>query len=149
MIGNNFARWYRQDEGSVFVQANAAAFLASAGNPGTFVGISDGTVSNRLRLKSENGSVWEGAVAGTSQFAIGAYGSAGVSYKLAGAYKANDFAYSFNGTTAVTDTSGTVPFVSQMQIGNLLTTREFNGNISRIAYFNRRLANTELVALTS
>jgi hypothetical protein len=149
MIGNNFARWYNQTEGTVFVQANAAALVASSGNPGTFVGISDGTVSNRLRLKSENGTAWEGAVAGTSQFAIGAYGSAGVSYKLAGAYKVNDFAYSFSGTTAATDTSGTVPFVSQMQIGNLLTAREFNGTISRIAYYNRRLSNTELQGITS
>jgi hypothetical protein len=149
MIGNNFARWYNQTEGSVFVQANAAALIASSGNPGTFVGISNGTVSNRLRLKSENGTAWEGAVAGTSQFAIGAYGSAGVSYKLAGAYKVNDFAYSFSGTTAATDTSGTVPFVSQMQIGNLLTAREFSGTISRIAYYNRRLSNTELQGITS
>ncbi len=149
MTGANFSSWYRQDEGSFYAEATAAALSSTAGNPGTFVGISDGTVSNRLRLKSENGTAWEGAVAGTSQFAIGTYGSAGVSYKLAGAYKVNDFAYSFNGTTAATDTLGTVPVVSQMQIGNLTTAREFNGTIRKITYYPARVTNAQLQALTS
>ena len=149
MTGTNFSSWFNQSEGSFYTEAIAAALSSTAGNPGTFVGISDGTVSNRLRLKSENGTAWEGAVAGTSQFAIGTYGSAGVSYKLAGAYKVNDFAYSFNGTTAATDTSGTVPVVSQMQIGNLITAREFSGTIKKLAYYPRRLTNTQLQALTT
>ncbi len=149
MTGANFSSWYRQDEGSFYAEATAAALSSTAGDPGTFVGISDGTVSNRLRLKSENGTAWEGAVAGTSQFAIGTYGSAGVSYKLAGAYKVNDFAYSFNGTTAATDTLGTVPVVSQMQIGNLTTAREFNGTIRKITYYPARVTNAQLQALTS
>ena len=149
MTGTNFSSWYNQSEGSFYAEATAAALSSTAGNPGTFVGISDGTVSNRLRLKSENGTAWEGAVAGTSQFAIGTYGSAGVSYKLAGAYKVNDFAYSFNGTTAATDTLGTVPVVSQMQIGNLTTAREFNGTIKKIVYYPVRVTNAQLQALTS
>ena len=149
MTGTNFSSWFNAGEGALYAEANFSALFSSAGNPGTFVGISDGTTSNRLRLKAENGSVWEGATSGVSQFAIGTVGSPNNSNKMIGAYKVNDFAYSLNGGVVATDTLCTVPVVTQMQIGNLITTREFTGTIKKIAYYPARLTNAQLQGLTS
>lgn len=73
--------------------------------------------------------------------------SAGSPFKAAGGYKANDFAASFNGATAVTDTSGAVTAAaSQLSVGsqNGAVGTFFNGHIRQITYIPRRLTNAEL-----
>ena len=65
------------------------------------------------------------------------------------AYKANDFARSFNGSSVATDTSGTIPTVNQMFIGSERGQYSVNGHIRRIVYYPTRLSNDELRALTS
>lgn len=70
--------------------------------------------------------------------------------KAAAAYKANDFASTANGASVTTDTSGTVPTVTQLQIGGgAYAAGKFSGWIRRIAYYPRRLTNAELQALTA
>jgi hypothetical protein len=71
--------------------------------------------------------------------------------KAALAYATNNFAFSRNATLS-TDSAGTVPVgLVQMQIGASLTatSNPLNGTISRIAYYNRRLADSELQGITS
>ena len=66
-------------------------------------------------------------------------------------YQVNDFQQASNGTLGTADTSGLVPVVSQMNIGsdylNAANTM-LNGTISKIAYYNSRLTNAQLQALT-
>jgi hypothetical protein len=150
MIGNNFARWYNVNEGTVFSEAATYAI----GSRGIF-DFTDGTTSNQMSAFAGTGSAGQrhlnvrvsGSVVVTldgGSYADGAYS------KQATALKAGDFALSLAGATAVTSSSGSVPIVNQMLIGNSATSASvLNGNIKRITYYNRRLANTELTALTS
>lgn len=149
MIGNNFARWYNVTEGTLYSESTSLG-PPSLGTSSTFA-ITDGTINNRLRCGNfSTGSVGSDiAVGGVGQAAFTAANSFGVSAKVSLAYKLNDAAGSFNGGTAQIDNAVTIPVVTQAQIGNAITGRELNGTISRISYYNRRLANTELVALTS
>ena len=55
-----------------------------------------------------------------------------------------------NGTLSVVDTSAAIPTVSQMQLfANGDFTAIGNGRIRRVRYFNTRLTNAELQALTT
>ena len=69
--------------------------------------------------------------------------------KLAGAYKANSFNASINGSVEVEDTSGTVPSgLVDLRIGRQ-TSFQLNGHIKSIAYYPRRLSNVQLQELTA
>jgi hypothetical protein len=76
--------------------------------------------------------------------------SVGTRYKLALAYKTNDFAFYVNGTQVATDNSGTVPATSQFSFEYNSTA---NNNTSRIynqaILFKTRLTNAELASLTT
>jgi hypothetical protein len=77
-------------------------------------------------------------------------GSFTASGKLAMAAKENDFAFSFNGGTVATDTSGTMPSADRMRIGSRVDTGAIlNGHIRKISYWPRRLSNTLLQQLTT
>jgi hypothetical protein len=149
MIGNNFARWYNQTEGTLYSDVSQFALPSATVNS---MLISNG-VSNSFSI----GLITFGTAAGfqvvdsTTQANLGpGTVTANVGYKLSGVYKINDFASSLNGAAAVTDTSGTVPTgMTTLGIGVRLGGTFLNGTIKRLAYYNRRLANTELTAITS
>jgi hypothetical protein len=65
-------------------------------------------------------------------------------YALAGAFKLDDFAASINGAAAVTDTTGTMPTITHLRIGNSKAGNIYNGAIARIAYWPKRLSNALL-----
>ena len=76
--------------------------------------------------------------------------SANTVFKIAGAYKANDFAASANAATALTDTSGTVPSIASFAIGNGGSSAAyFNGTIRSISYYPTRLPNATLQSITA
>jgi hypothetical protein len=145
MIGNNFARWYTQGQGTLFVDATG---MGNSTTARYVAGISDNSTSNFIGIANDRSLVVAGGTGQASFFYT--IITTGV-LKSALAYKQDDFAVSLNGGAASTDTSGTVPIVNQLSIGDLETgtNRRMNSWIKRIAYYNRRLANTELTALTS
>jgi hypothetical protein len=72
-----------------------------------------------------------------------------VAFKLACAYKLNDFALTKNGVAPQTDGSGTLPTPNQLKIGY-----EKNGNIlcgcvASLRYYKKRLPNDKLQSLTA
>lgn len=152
MTGANFSSWYRQGEGTFVVFARRDALSA-----GRLLTLSDGTTSNqicinlavssaslRADLEVNVGGVLQVSTTTTPVFAVGGM------VAIAFAYKDNDFAISVNGTTAVTDTSGTVPAVDRMHIGtDQAGANSHNGTVARIAYYPKRLTNSELQALTA
>lgn len=156
MTGTNFSSWYRQDEGTFVAEMFGANSVDSSGGGSAF-SVSDGTPSNFLSLGrsfagSTNRFEYNICANGTGQvyFNPGDW-LAGASAKLAGAYKTNDASFSPNGTTPLTDTSVTVPTVNRMYLGaNMYGSSGFtNGHIKCIAYYPKRLSNTELQALTA
>jgi hypothetical protein len=146
MIGNNFARWYNVNTGTFFAQSES--FGDASVRYITFA--SDATNSNRIaQYFSAGGNIGLVTAGGTSQAVMSVGGTTAAKTGLA--YATDDFAFARNATLS-TDTLGTVPVgLTQMQIGAGVTaaTSPLNGTISRIAYFNRRLADSELQGITS
>jgi hypothetical protein len=151
MTGTNFSDWYNATEGTLF--AEFGPYPSATGNFGVF-NISSGTFNNGFNMFVGSGAAPVFNVRNTSvdqaYFSAGTLVPAAVS-KIAGAYAADNFARSYNGTAALTDASGTVPAVlTQAVIGKLASTvGQLNGHIRRVAYYPRRLANSELQAITA
>jgi hypothetical protein len=150
MTGTNFSGWYNQTEGTLVADMDSATNVSLSVYVST--SINDGTVSNRIETFTYSGR-WGGRMftAGANQFDLQQTSSytANIPAKVALAYAANDFAVSVDGNTALTDTSGSVPTVNQLNIGTIINTNYLNGHIRQIAYFNTRLPNAQLQTLSS
>lgn len=146
MTGANFSSWYRQDEGTLCAQ-----FAGPALGNRAIAGIDDDTANEQMQLRGEITDpkfiVTDG---GTGQASIDAGTiAASTVYRIAAAYKANDFAVSLGGATPVTDTSGTLPTVDRLRIGTDQGGATLCGHIKRLAYYPRRLSDSTLQALTA
>ena len=153
MVGANFSNWYRQDEGTLYVEG-LIPFVGGSGFP-SFASVDDGTANDAMEW-----SMWDAA--GDSiryvvydnnvpqaSIAPATYTANSVA-KLVGAYKVNDFAAAYNGGAALTDTSGALPVVSTARIGQNRGGGNFlNGYVRRISYFQRRLTDAQLSAVTA
>ena len=70
--------------------------------------------------------------------------------KIAFAFTSNDFALSANGSAVLSDTSGTLPTATKMDIGEATyNNSHLNGHIKSIKYYPRRLSNAQLQELTT
>lgn len=151
MTGTNFSSWYNATEGTWFADftpltsdylSNKNIFLASNNTTANF---------NGLRYISSGSVPALGVTASNTAQAALQTGTmvANTTYKMAGAYKLNDFAVSRNGASVVTDTSGTIPTVTQAEIGTIASISIGTQYIRRLAYYNRRLSNAELQGITA
>jgi hypothetical protein len=151
MTGTNFSSWYNATEGTFFAEWTIREDVSSV----SIYQADDGTANNYMRLRyagAGNANDNAIAVSGTVQATLGASNqqTLNTTYKNAIAYKLNDFARSASGATVGTDTSGTIPTVTQLNIGkNSSNVEQPNGTIRRIAYYQTRLTNAQLQSLTS
>jgi len=147
MTGTNFSSWYNATQGTFVSQFTPSNILGTS----TVLDANDTTANESTRLRTVAADpffvVTDGGVdqanidAGTV--------AANTTYRMAGAYALNDFAASIGGGAAVTDASGTLPTVTQLQIGNSAAGARLNGCIRSITYYNTRLANATLQSLTT
>jgi hypothetical protein len=144
--GSNFYSWYNQNEGSVYCNAVSNG-LSSLGSS-TFWSINDNTINNRMRFNPA-GFAFDVLANGTTQASVSNPYTLGTLAKVASAYKTNSFNSAINNTLGIEDTSGIIPIVTQMQLGNLLTLRELNGTIKSLSYYDIRLSNDVLRGLTA
>jgi hypothetical protein len=71
-------------------------------------------------------------------------------FKLALAYKTNDFAFYVNGTQVATASTGTTPTsFDDLYLNNINDTRDFNCEVKQAIIFSTRLTNAELASLTT
>ena len=151
--GSNFSSWFNNTAGTVYVEAKAALNAASGGAPFVYLVDSAQGSQNDLYIDNDSGNArlyaWDkgSAVVSMNLSTV----TAGTSYKIAGAYKLNDYAASKNGDAVVTDTSATVPAnLSQMIIGrDIFNALSLNSTIKKIAYYPIRLTNAELIGMTT
>lgn len=144
--------WFNATEGTV-----AAEFSASANASTVYLAFSDGSqTSNSLYFDNDSGNIRNvvfSATAAQAAMNTGAVGTVGTFNKLAAAYRANDFASSRNGGTAVTDSAGSVPVgMTGLRIGSSpsgLAVTFISGWIKRLTYYPRRLSDTQLQSLTA
>jgi hypothetical protein len=154
MTGTNFSSWYNAGEGTLFAEAahsNSSNFPVSA-----MITTSSGTADQIVLYTTSSGTPGEtffvrAATAVQANINGGNIVADNTRFRIAGAYKVNDFAVSLNGASAVTDTSGTIPVVDRLYLGASLNQSSLylNGAIRKIAYYPIRVTNANLQALTS
>jgi hypothetical protein len=150
MTGANFSSWYNAAEGTLYAEGSVGYTV-----PATFfpylAALNDGASNNRIDVGYVTTSVasFEVTANAVSQVAIFQSASGLALRKVAGGYKTNDFAASTNGLAASTDTSGVLPSVDRLRIGDRAGASTLNGHIRKIAYYPKRLANAELQGLTT
>ena len=147
ITGTNFSSWYRQDEGTVFSEANFTNTVSF----NTVFNITDGTPNERIRsIQWNDGTnrILNYTAGGVNQANFVGTGVIGVT-KNAGAYKLNDFAACQDGGTVQTDISGSLSTTAnQMNLGSTSNIFVLNGTISRLTYFPDRLEDSVLQAIT-
>jgi hypothetical protein len=123
----------------------------------------DGTLDFRFQLygnNSVNNWVFVGMTNGdirayvndtTNQFDSSFSGVVGTRYKLALAYKENDFAFYANGIQKSVSTSGTIPSLDSVSLGDSVTSANMvvKESVNQAQIYNTRLSNSELAALTT
>lgn len=138
--------WFNATEGTLYAQ-----FDNVASGTRTMAAINDGTSNESIRLRSIGTNPYLTVTdGGVDQADIDAGTiAANTSYKLAGAYKANDFAACISAGTVQTDTSGTLPTVTQMMLGTSAAANYLNGHLQRLVYYPSRLTNAQLQTITA
>jgi hypothetical protein len=147
ITGSAFSSWYRQDEGTVFTDANSPT-------TGTHFTCDDGTINtNRVVLYYNTATdprLFVASAGATScNIAAGAITSNN-RVSIVGAYKLNDFAATVNGLTPTLDVLGNTPTgVDRARIGRSSADAAYlNGCLRRITFWPTRLPNSTLQALT-
>ncbi len=137
-----------QTEGVLFVDFQ---FQQYDGQPKWVAFLGGGASYIGIYTNSSSKFVCEISNSGANQFINDSYTFAiNQRYKIALAYKANDFVLYINGTQVATDSSGTVPSTSQLSLQynttpDNLTSRTYN----QVVVFPTRLTNAELASLTT
>jgi len=149
MTGANFTNWYNQTEGTLYAEATAPT-ATPASSYGIF-GVSDNSANNRHVIRKGNAvsamiTVNGGATQATPSPA-NAWNDTNF-HKVAYAYKANDFVGCLDGTLGTVDTSGTVPTVTQAEVGFAQGGLVLSGHIRRIAAWRQRLPGPTLQSKT-
>ena len=152
ITGSLFSQWYNQNEGAVI--ADFATFVPSASfNASTPIAMSinDNTTNNRIDIFNGGVTTYTRiniGVGGVSQAVLDTVPAIS-SGKASAAYAVNNFASSVAGGAVVTDNSGSLPVVSQLQLGALTTAARLNGWLRSFRYVPVRAADFQLQALTA
>jgi hypothetical protein len=151
ITGTNFSSWYRQDEGTLALTAKIPVTLGANGF-GQLAQLDNTIFGTRLCLfvnpYKSTGLYFEKANIVQAD-AYKQY-TESLTTRQAIGYKANDIAYSNGNDIIYTDTSATIPTFTNLKIG-MGTYNDIVGvrTISKIAYYPKRLSNTELQGLTT
>ena len=148
ITGTNFSSWYRQDEGTAYVDAT----LNGIASQNYFCAFPSGTVfDNSHLLYAINGATRGETFTATASQAAIILGSAtaGQRQGIAYSYRVNNFAGARNGTLGTPDTSGSLPTPDRLTIGMAFSSAlQLNGTIRRLVYWPQALpgqlqANTQ------
>jgi hypothetical protein len=141
-----------QTEGSLFCQLHIGASDSSS-TARMIVGISNGTVQNRIEIYRFNNTIQYDNIAG------GVYQGAGsvatitnfnTTMKIAVKYSLNSVKFFINGVLVNTDTTALIPACSQINIGSsLFGASQYGGFINSMALFPTPLTDTQCIALTT
>lgn len=149
MTGTDFSPWYNQNEGTIIASWSTTDAVTST-ILGVF-GVTDGTANERIQIRrvaASNAAGFIVADGGVTQYIDQITASSGINISAL-AYRVNDFIGANNGTLGVADTSGTLPTVTQADIGFAPGLTYLNGHLRNITYYPTRLTNAQLQALTA
>jgi len=148
---NTLSPWFNATAGTLYAQVS---LITVSNDANRFVAaLSDGTTANYIGVFRQTDQQPVGQVqtsAGTqAALGAGAVWTTTASRKLALSYATNDFKFCTNGGTVFTDTAGTVPTVTQLQLGLIGSSFRVNGWLERVTFYPRVLSSAELQAITT
>lgn len=139
-------------EGVAFVECS---FLADDTGENRDIYISDGTATNRIRIRLSSSDVvnflvYNGSTQANMNYTLP---NPTNNNKIAVKWKANDFALWVNGTERATDTSGTTFSANTLDEVSFFTTYNqslhFHSNVKQLVIFDSALTDAELESLTT
>lgn len=144
--------WYSNNEGTYYaeaatreVQNPATAYILEASN-------NTGNQRQIVRFNNQGvNHVYNAFATGyVNQNVTGITISADTFYKIASAFKTDDFGFTATGGTLVNDTVGLVPpNITDFNIGtSYAESAQINGTIKKIAFYPQRLSDATLTAMT-
>lgn len=133
--------WYNPVEGTLRVAAQVSTYTGVT----PILQLDDGTSNNRITIDCSGFAVRLVVVTGGVTQATITLGSITINtrFVVAVRFKADDFAASLNGAAVVTDTSGTLPTVTTLQLGVSSVL------IERVTGFGRAVANNIMQLLSA
>jgi hypothetical protein len=137
---------YSATAGTVVVVGRAGGGQDTVNAQGVW-DIGDGTLNNSMRINrtvSADTARNNFVVAGVSQATFDNTFVNLTTFKSASAYQLNDFAQSWNGAAVQTDAAGTIPTVTQLTIGGIVSGTPLNGHIRTFDYWPLRYDNATL-----
>lgn len=149
---NTLSPWYNATEGTLFAETQLANTVAL--NRAGF-DLNDGSTNNRNIFRALTTGSADQNVVRSDESTVAALASVTnpttAVRKSAAAYAVNDFAFTADNQTPVTDTLGAVPVgLTTFLLGSTVAgTEHLNGYIRRITYYPRRLTNAELQTITT
>lgn len=143
MTGTNFTRWFNPLEGTFVVEFGPV-------NGTVVFGVGD-TFNNCLYLTVPGSVLVQSGGVQVVALSVGSVASGG---RVSSAYKANDFAVSYNGGAVATDNSGAVPLSTvRLAVGSNPWGADGGnslfGPVGRLRYYPRRLSNARLQELST
>jgi hypothetical protein len=151
ITGANFTSFWNATQGTIVVRA--AQPILTGGVPTLYSADSTASAFTDRVLGFLNSSTPETRVTngGVEQATLSLTGTitAGTTVSISQAYKLNDFASVKNGGTVATDTTGTLPTVDRFEIGSIGGLNFLNGWISSLSYYQTRLPDSTLQALSA
>jgi hypothetical protein len=149
MTGTNFSSWYRADEGALYF---SVSLISPSYSAGVALDIGAGGAFGTTEYVNYSGTQW-GLNPNVAPLNVTSLVTAAATAKVAAAIKANDTVVSANGLIGVVDTSCAIaasPTTLSIGKGGWSGAANYlNGTISSIAYYPKRISNTELQALTA
>jgi hypothetical protein len=148
---NTLSPWFNASAGTLYAEAQYPFAAASGLNSG-FAEIDNGTFDEVVAIYVTPGGNSSFVVRdnNVTQATVTVSGmTANTVIKIAGAYAVNDFQQATNGTLGVADTSGSLPTVTRLALGDIAVGQKLNGYLRRITYYPLRLSNAQLQNLTA
>jgi hypothetical protein len=132
-------------EGTLFVD-----FVYTSPDAGRLT-MDDGSTNNRIWFTvSSTGITVESRVGGTPSVGFGSgISTIGTRYKIAFAYKNNDFAYYINGGGQFASSGTVASTFSRLSFDSGFSSLYFNNKVNSLAHWKTRLTNSELATLTT
>ena len=142
-----------QTEGTLFIDFVYNEKYGSSPNGAMPISLDDGSGSQEAYIylePSNNRALAQFVVGGALTCSItGLVMSVGTRYRMAFAYKQNDFTFYVNGTLQGTDTSGNIAALSNVRLCNYSSLNYIHDNLYSAALWKTRLDNATLEQLTT
>jgi hypothetical protein len=146
VTGTNFSSWYRQDEGSAYIDFSLPTIT---GNTAIF-SFSQAAAATTNRHSIRQGNTIITAAGSTVANFTNQTTAVNARSRIGYGYKVDDFFQVLNGTTSAADTSGAVPSnIDLLDIGKVEGAAIYsNAPIRRLTYWPTRLSNSTLQSIT-